>query len=208
MRRTGLVVCLLLMLPVGLLGVTPNAIPGTDPPSTSKLLPAGTEINVRTNVAIDSKNAVEGHRYSAEIADDVRDSQGGVIIPKGSDAELIIRQMSNGGTAGTPDVMLDLDSVTVDGQRYVVNTTDVRESGKQGLGKNKRTAKMVGGGAALGAVIGAIAGHGTGAAIGAAAGAGAGATAQVLTKGKAVRVPAETLLRFRLDTDLPLSSAE
>lgn len=202
MRRTGLVVCLLLILPVGLLGVTPS----TPAPANAKLLTAGTEINVRTNVAIDSKKAVEGHRYSAEIADDVRDSQGGVIIPKGSDAELIIRTMSNGGATGTPDVMLDLDSVTVNGQRYVVNTTDIQESGKQGLGRNKRTAKMVGGGAALGALIGAIAGHGKGAAIGAAAGAGAGATAQVLTRGKEVHVPAETLLRFRLDTDLNLNS--
>ncbi|HKS97724.1 MAG TPA: hypothetical protein VJV74_16540, partial [Terriglobia bacterium] len=55
------------------------------------------------------------------------------------------------------------------------------------------------------ALIGAIAGHGKGAAIGAAAGAGAGATAQVLTRGKEVHVPAETLLRFRLDTDLNLN---
>jgi hypothetical protein len=203
MRRTGLVV-LLLLLPLSLLGAMPDAASA----GNAKLLPAGTEMNVRTNVAIDSKNAVEGHRYSAEIADDVRDSAGGVIIPKGSDAELIIRKMSSGGTTGTSDVMLDLDSVTVDGQRYVVNTTDVRESGRQGIGKNKRTAKMVGGGAALGALIGAIAGHGEGAAVGAAAGAGAGATAQVLTKGKEVHVPAETLLRFRLDTDLNLNSAE
>jgi hypothetical protein len=204
MPRTGLVMFLLLLLPVCMLGSTAN----TAPLGNSKLLPAGTEINVRTNVAIDSKNAVEGHRYAAEIADDVRDSSGAVIIPKGSDAELIIRKMSSGGTTGTPDLMVDLDSVTVGGQRYVVNTTDVRESGRQGIGKNKRTAQMVGGGAALGALIGAIAGHGKGAAIGAAAGAGAGATAQVLTKGKEVHVPAETLLRFRLDTDLHLNSAE
>lgn len=85
MRRTGLVI-LLLLLPVCLLGSTAN----TGPLDNTKLLPAGTEINVRTNVSIDSKNAVEGHRYSAEIADDVRDSSGAVIIPKGSDAELII----------------------------------------------------------------------------------------------------------------------
>ena len=201
MRRSGLVI-LLLLLPVCLLGSTANAALLDH----SKVLPAGTEINVRTNVSIDSKNAVEGHRYSAEIADDVRDSSGAVIIPRGSDAELIIRRMSTGGTTGTADLIVDLDSVTVDGRRYAVNTTDIRERGRQGLGKNKRTAQMVGGGAALGAVIGAIAGHGKGAAIGAAAGAGAGATAQVLTKGKEVRVPAETLLRFRLDTDLHLNS--
>jgi hypothetical protein len=198
MRRIGL--ALMLLLPISVLGETPRAIPG----AASEIVPAGSEINIRTNVVIDSKNAVEGHRYSAEVADDVRDASGAVIIPKGSDAELVIRKMSSGGTTGTPDLMLDLDSVTTGGARYAVNTTGVRESGRQGVGKNKRTAQMVGGGAALGAVIGAIAGHGKGAAIGAAAGAGAGATAEVLTKGKEVHVPAETLLRFRLDTDLRL----
>ena len=66
---------------------------------------------------------------------------------------------------------------------------------------------MVGGGAALGTLIGAIAGHGKGAAIGAAAGAAAGAGAQVLTRGKTVKVPAESTLRFKLDKPLHLSAA-
>jgi outer membrane lipoprotein SlyB len=66
---------------------------------------------------------------------------------------------------------------------------------------------MVGGGAAIGALIGAIVGKGRGAAIGAAVGAGAGAGTQVLTKGKQVRVPAETLLNFKLEKDLRLEAA-
>src|SRR5207244_7207406 len=40
------------------------------------------------------------------------------------------------------------------------------QKGTEGLGKNKRTAEMVGGGAVLGTLIGAIAGGGKGAAIG------------------------------------------
>jgi hypothetical protein len=67
------------------------------------------------------------------------------------------------------------------------------------LGANERTARNVGGGAALGAVIGAIAGGGSGAAVGAAIGAAGGAAAQVLTRGESVHVPAETLLTFRLE---------
>jgi hypothetical protein len=58
---------------------------------------------------------------------------------------------------------------------------------------------MVGGGAVLGTLIGAIAGGGKGAAIGAAVGAAGGATAQVLTRGEEIRVPAESVLTFRLD---------
>ena len=73
------------------------------------------------------------------------------------------------------------------------------------LRRNRRTAEMVGGGAALGTLLGAIAGGGKGAAIGAVAGAGAGGTAQVLTKGKTVKIPAETILRFQLDRPLHLS---
>jgi uncharacterized protein YcfJ len=62
-------------------------------------------------------------------------------------------------------------------------------------------------GTAVGAIIGAIAGGGKGAAIGALAGAAAGGGAQVLTKGKEIRVPAETVLNFRLDQPLRLREA-
>jgi outer membrane lipoprotein SlyB len=80
------------------------------------------------------------------------------------------------------------------------------QQGGQGVGANQKTAIMVGGGAALGTLIGAMVGGGKGAAIGAAIGAGAGVGTEVLTKGKQVRVPAETLLSFRLDQDLRLQA--
>ena len=47
-------------------------------------------------------------------------------------------------------------------------------------------------------MVGTIAGGGKGAAIGAFAGAAGGAGAQTLTRGKSVRVPAESLVTFRL----------
>ena len=64
---------------------------------------------------------------------------------------------------------LDLQSVKVGNRRYVVNTADLEQKAQGGVGANKRTAEMVGGGAVLGTLIGAIAGGGKGAAIGAAA---------------------------------------
>ena len=70
---------------------------------------------------------------------------------------------------------------------------------RQGLGANKRTGKFVGGGALLGTVLGAIAGGSRGAAIGALAGGAAGAGGEVLTRGRALHIPPETILRFRLD---------
>jgi hypothetical protein len=51
----------------------------------------------------------------------------------------------------------------------------------------------------LGTIIGAVAGGGKGAAIGAVAGTAGGAAVQVMTKGRDVRVPADTVLKFRLD---------
>jgi hypothetical protein len=166
------------------------------------VLPVGTELALRTNERIDSKEAVEGRTYSAEIAEDVRDSDGSVAIPRGSDARLITRRLEDNG-----DITLDVESVSVAGRRYRVSTADQElENRRDGVGANKRTGQYVGGGAVFGAIIGAIAGGGKGAAIGAVAGAGAGAGAQIITRGKEVHVPAESVIRFRLDHPLKLRS--
>jgi hypothetical protein len=173
----------------------------------SVTLPAGTEIAVLTNDAIDSATATEGKTFSADVAENVTNSAGQIVIPKGSPAELVLRKVTSGGVTGSSELTLDLQSVKVGGRRYTVNTADLEQKGSQGLGANKRTAEMVGGGAALGTLIGAIAGHGKGAAIGAAAGAAAGAGTQILTRGKSVKVPAEAILRFKLDQPLRLDAA-
>ena len=154
---------------------------------------AGTTIKVRTNKAIKTSDS-NGQVFSAVVDQDVMGKNGKVVIPKGSNAELMVKRISS------DNVALDLDSVTVNGQRYGVQTENkiVRSQEKEGIGANKRTGKYVGGGAAVGAIIGAIAGGGKGAAIGAGVGAGAGAGTQILTKGKSVIVPAESLLTYRL----------
>ena len=171
-----------------------------------RLIPMGSEIRVRTDETIDSNNARSGQRFSASIERDVMGSTGDVLIPRGSRATLVIRQFTTSDSGNAKEMALDMESVNVDGRRYRVSTEDVEKSRREGLGKNKRTATMTGGGAALGAIIGAIAGGGKGAAIGAITGAGAGAAAQVLTRGKEVRVPAESVLTFKLDQPLNLQS--
>jgi outer membrane lipoprotein SlyB len=177
------------------------------PRSKTVVLPAGTEIAVLTNQEIDSATAQPGQTFTADIAENVTDSAGRVVIPKGSEGELVLRKVSSGGVTSNPELALDLQSVKVGGRRYTVNAQDVEQKGTGGIGANKRTAEMVGGGAVLGTLIGAIAGHGKGAAIGAATGAAAGAGAQILTRGKTVKVPAETTLRFKLDQPLRLDAA-
>jgi hypothetical protein len=164
------------------------------------VLPAGTVLAVMTNERIDSRDIVEGQTFSAQISEDIRNSDGSIVIPRGSNASLITRRVEGNG-----DLTLDVQSIIVRGQRYRVSTSDQElENHRDGVGANKRTGQFVGGGALFGAVIGAIAGGGKGAAIGAVAGAGAGAGAQIITQGKEVHVPAETVLRFRLDRPLRL----
>jgi len=80
-----------------------------------------------------------------------------------------------------------------------IMTEDVTQAGES---RTNRTAKVVGGTAALGAIIGAIAGGGKGAAIGGLSGAAAGGAVQVLTKGQKVRIPSETRLSFTLQQPL------
>ena len=180
------------------------AVAPTAPAAEAKVISIGTPISVRTNEKIDSKDAAGGQVYSAEITEDVPDTTGGTAIPRGSAAQLLIRSSSGGGAVHSPELVLDLDSVVVGGKRYRVVTSDVSESNKKGVGANRRTAEMVGGGTGLGALMGAIFGGGKGAGIGALAGAGGGLATQLFTRGKEVKVPAETLMVFRLERTLVL----
>ncbi len=162
---------------------------------TYELAP-GTEVPVRSEETIDSARAAEGQTYAAEV------------IPSGANAQIVIRSATKGGRIrGSSDLVLDLASVSVGGQMYQLSTTDMVKQGKTGMGANKRTAEYTGGGAAIGAIIGAIAGHGKGAAIGAGSGAAAGALTQIVTKGDSIKVPAETVLTFKLDKPLRVVAA-
>lgn len=162
-------------------------------------VPRGTEIVVRTTEPIRLTHWDQGRIYQAEVARTVRATDGDVAFPRGATAELIVRQV------GPHEMALDLDSVVVNGRRFLVDTSsgDTYSHGqREGVGANSRTGKFVGGGAIIGSIIGAIAGGGKGAAIGAASGAAAGAGAQMATRGREIRVPAESMLTFRLDRPL------
>jgi hypothetical protein len=169
-------------------------------------VPAGSEFVVTTVETIDSRNAGADQAFSAIVANAVTDGAGRVIVPERSSAQLMIRQMSAGGATGGPEMVLDVQSIAVGGRRYVVSTTDLTIESGTGIGKNKRTAETIGGGAALGTIIGAIAGGAKGAAIGGVVDAADVAGAQVLTRGRDVHVPAETVLTFKLDRPVTLQA--
>jgi hypothetical protein len=172
-------------------------------------LPVGTQISVRNEETIDSARAVDGQTFAAEVTKDIRDAAGDCVIPRGANAQIVIRSAAKGGKIrGASDLILDLGSVSIDGRQYRLTTTDVVERGRNGVGANKRTVEFAGGGAAVGAIIGAIAGGGKGAAIGGGSGAGAGALTEILTKGASVKVPVESILTFRLESPLVVEATE
>jgi hypothetical protein len=177
------------------------------PPIGAKVIPSGSDLSVRTNETVDSTNSYQGQTYSATITEDVWDTAGGVAIPAGSPAQMLVRSISTGGAVHSAEVVLDLYSVTLGKKQYTVVTSDVAESNRKGVGTNRRTAEYLGGGSALGALMGGLFGGGKGAGIGALAGAGGGFVGQVFTRGKEVRVPAESTLRFRLEKPLVLQPA-
>jgi len=166
------------------------------------MIDAGAEISVQVDETIDGSTASEGQTFAADVTEAVRDAQGKVVIPAGAKAQIVIKSLAKAGKIqGQADLVLDLASVSIDGRQYALSTADLEEKGRAGLGKNKRTAEFVGGGAAIGSVVGALLGGGKGAAIGAGIGAGGGTAAQAATKGN-IRVEAETTLTFKLDAPL------
>lgn len=190
-------------------GTLQGGVQGGPPPDRNRTIPAGARLRVRNSDRIKAGVAQAGQAFPAVIVDDVIGDDGGVAIPRGSDATLVVRlSRRQGKVKGQSEIVIDLASVTVDGRHYNLETLDIARKGKQGLGKNKRSLKFIGGGAVLGTVIGAVAGGGVGAVIGGAAGAGAGVAVQTLTRGKAVSIPPETILSFRLEAPTEITLAQ
>ncbi|MEP7303995.1 MAG: hypothetical protein ABJA98_00620 [Acidobacteriota bacterium] len=162
-------------------------------------LNAGTYLTVRTTQSISSDRR-DGRIFAGVVADDVWDDYKRLAVPalpRGSRVEMVVRSARDG------DLILDLQAVYAHGQRYTISAQPERvETGARR--DDDRTTALVGGGAILGTVIGAIAGGGKGAAIGAAAGAATGLG--VAFQGRSVRVPAGSLLTFRLERGLVIET--
>jgi hypothetical protein len=159
------------------------------------VVPADTVLAVVLDQTISSKTTNAGEKFSATVESPV-EVDGKVAIPKGARASGIVKEAKAAGRfKGGAVLALTLTSVTVNGRDYELQTSAPTMSSK---GKGKRTATMVGGGAAGGAAIGAIAGGGKGAAIGALIGAAAGTGGAGFTGNRDITLAAETALDFKL----------
>ena len=165
-------------------------------------IPEGTAVTVRLIDPVDTERHKEGDTFRASLDSPIVIEEK-TVIPKNADVEAkLVSAKSAGRFTGSSEVVLILTKITVGGKTYDVQTGEFT---KQGASRGKRSAAVIGGGAAVGAVIGAIAGGGKGAAIGAAAGAGTGTGVQALTKSQQIKLPSETLLEFQLKAPLTVT---
>ena len=149
----------------------------------------------------DCVSRAEDKVYTASVADDVWDDDRRLavpVIPRGTPVELRVRSQRDG------DLILDLDALTIDRKRYRVDTPAIRAEGRVS-DRDNHAGEIVGTGAVIGTIIGAIAGGGKGAAIGAVTGAAAGGVG-VMARGRSLNVPAGTVITFRLDRDLTVTT--
>jgi len=87
-------------------------------------LERGTVIAVRTTDTIDAERR-DNQIYRAVVDQDVRGDNGRLAIPRGSTVELIVRVNPDN------DLILDLESVSVNGNRYGIKTDPNRQEAKR-----------------------------------------------------------------------------
>ncbi|HTM50985.1 MAG TPA: hypothetical protein VL285_19950 [Bryobacteraceae bacterium] len=75
----------------------------------------GTLIPVRTNETIDTDQR-DNRIYRGIVDQDVRGDNGRLAIPRGATVEMIVRRERDN------DLIIDLESVRVDGERYAIRT--------------------------------------------------------------------------------------
>ena len=168
------------------------AIPGGARAAT---LPAGTPLSVQLDRTVSSKTAQVGDIVAASLARDLV-VDGRTVARRGAPLRARVTYARSSGRFKSPGyVTVRLDSIEIDGRRYELHSSAIRDEGNS---HTKSNVTKIGGGAGLGALIGAIAGGGKGALIGSLAGAGGGTALAAATGKQAAELQAETVYDFTL----------
>lgn len=172
--------------------------------TTGTRVPRGTEMKIRLEKTIDTKEARDGDSFTATV-----------LTPSGyadSTIEGHVSQVKKSGkVTGKTELSLTFDRIRISSSGSAIpfgaqvvkiyGESSAKEVDEEGTVKSgsqgKSTAIRTGGGAAVGAVIGAIAGGGKGAAIGAAIGGAAGAGSVLIQGSKKVRLESGTEILIR-----------
>jgi hypothetical protein len=171
--------------------------------TASVTVPAGTELAIRLDAAIDTGTTPAGAEFSGTLANAL--SVGGMeVAAVGSTVTGKVTNVVSSGRLKRPaELSLVLTSLTVKGGEKVA--IDTNTWSMKGESHKKRNITMIGGGAGAGALIGALAGGKKGAAIGGAVGAGAGTGAAAYTGKKEIVLAPETALNFKLASALEVT---
>jgi hypothetical protein len=181
---------------------TNNSAPPPAPAPAPIVIPAGKVLTVTVDQDISTKTNTSGDAFAASLAEPVT-VDGQNVIPSGTHATgTVVQAQAAGHLKGGALLELTLDSISFNGQKYSVETSEFEEAGK---GRGKRSLIGGGGGAAFGAIVGALAGGGKGAAIGALAGGGAGTAGAAFTGKRDITIPAETRLHFKLKDSVTIN---
>ena len=176
--------------------------PQPPPPPKKVTIPAGTQLTIRLNDTLDTERNQVGDSFHATLGAPIVINSD-TVIPSGADVVgRVVDVKSAGRFAGNSVLTLELNSLSVNGKTYNIQTNQWT---RQGKGEGKNTATKVGGGAAVGAIIGGLAGGGKGAAIGSVAGAGAGTGAAATKKGEQITLAPESTLSFLLINTLTVT---
>ncbi len=166
-------------------------------------VPGDAAIHVSLDETLDTRRHQPGDTFTATLAEPVMAGER-IAIPKGTRfTGHVTSAKSSGRLKGRGYLAVTLDSFELNGESYAIDTTS---QGRSTGSHKKRNATLIGGGAGVGALIGAVAGGGKGAAIGAGTGAAAGTAGAAFTGKKDVTIPAETLLRFTLQSPVRIKT--
>ena len=172
--------------------------------AASITIPAGTTITVRMADSVDSKKNYAGETFRATVDTPVS-VNGRVAVPQGAEAIGRLTSISQAGRLrGRAVVMLELTALNFDGKSIPLLTSSHVESGNS---RGKQTAMYAGGGGLVGTIIGSIAAGPAGFLIGSSIGAASGTVMQAVRGPQPLRIPAESLMIFTVQSPVALEVA-
>jgi len=161
-------------------------------------VPPGTEIDVRLQQALSSRNAQPEDRFEVTTVVDL-EKDGRTVIPAGSVVRGVVRAVNKAGRLDRKGSLdLAFDQIAIGGRTFPLRATVTQALESEGI---RGEAGKIGIGAGIGAILGGILGGVRGALAGIVIGGGGVVAA---TEGKDVELPSGTILRIRLDTGLNL----
>jgi hypothetical protein len=168
--------------------------------AASILVPAGTTISVRMTNALDSKTNRTGEIFRATV-DSPLAVNGKIVVPKGAEAIGRVTEAASShrfSFKGRPLVAVELTALNFEGKSVAVRTGAYQQSG---VPRGKQSAIIIGGSTLLGVVAGVIGGAPW---LGTRVGAAAGMAVQTVRGPGQVRIPAESVVLFTLQSPLPV----